>query len=392
MRIATCTPVDFESNDHFFGRDTGLLNRGFQASGADCRVIMPGQATADSASDLLRCDYAAMRDAEWWRQLQLDGVVLYAWTKHEYLPIATAIRKAGIRLLQSIDTGILPSPYADFSEWWQARWGIFSLPISPLKRIRPMVRAIIDLVPAIHEKKRLEMFSEADGIAATSPAAMNSISRYLRGLKRADLVEKLIVVPHPVLAGMDYHGERKEKRVLVVGRWAKEDQAQKNPQCAMNVLGKFLASKPDWTAEVVGRFSGHLNEFTSSWLPNCMERLTLTEAMSHTDLMEKYAKSSILLCPSRYESFHIPSAEAVCSGCSVVVGSHVLLEPVAWFTSESSGTLAESNGTSDLTAALLSEAEEWENGSRDPYQISAIWKDRLHAPSVAESIMNWMKN
>jgi hypothetical protein len=42
MRVATCTPVEFDADEHFFGRDSGLLARGFGMTGHESMVVMPG--------------------------------------------------------------------------------------------------------------------------------------------------------------------------------------------------------------------------------------------------------------------------------------------------------------------------------------------------------------
>ena len=204
-----------------------------------------------------------------------------------------------------------------------------------------------------------------------------------------NLVRKLILVPHPVSPLMGYRGEPKERKILVVGRWEKADAAQKDPNLTMKVLGAFLAAFPGWTAEVVGRGSGNLRVLTADWAAAARERLSLSDYLDHAELIQRYTNSRILFCASRYESFHISSAEAVCCGCSVVVARHPLLASTAWFTTESSGTLAPSRRSGDLIKALQTEADQWERGHRAPMAIAAIWSAQLHAPEVAANLLRW---
>jgi len=387
MRLATCTPVDFDSDEHFFGRDSGLLCRGLQAAGAEARVIMPGEESSDDADDLVRCKFSELCSIDWWKGQGLDGVVLYAWGDPAYIEVARAIRQAGISLIQSLDTAGLPSPYADLEEWWCWRSSMAALPVSLKNRIRPLIRATIDLLPFVYERKRLDMLAESDRLAVVSPSAFESIRRYLLGLRRPDLIDRLLLVPHPVLPGMRYNGEEKSNQVLVVGRWEKEDHAQKNPQLTLEVLERFLSARPDWTAEVIGRSSDrHLAPLARNWSPEVRRRLTLTNRLTHSDLMGRYRTSRILLCGSRFESFHIASAEAVCSGCSVVVGKHPLLGSTAWFTTEASGTLGESVDCDSLTSALMCEASAWDDGGRSADFIASTWQSRVHAPEIGRGV------
>jgi len=110
MRIATCTPVDFDADTHFFGRDSGLMCRGFQAAGHDCVVIMPGKPTTNDAPDLVRTTRENLENPAWWKSLEIEAVLLYAWGDPRHLQIAKAIRKAGIFLVQNLDSSGIDSP------------------------------------------------------------------------------------------------------------------------------------------------------------------------------------------------------------------------------------------------------------------------------------------
>lgn len=383
MNIATCTPVEFEADAHFFSRDTGLLCRGFQQAGIECIVIMPGQPMPGDEADLLRCMQSNLCDPTWWKSKNLDLVVLYAWGDPKFRCVAKAIRDAGIILIQSLDTAGLPSPYADFTTWLQSSWGSISIPQPMRQRLRVFVRICRDLVPRLFEYKRLDMIQDSDFVASVSPPAMDSVADYVTALGHEEVKRKLILVPHPVSPLMQYRGEAKERRVIVVGRWMKPDEAQKDPYLTMKVLRVFLQTHSDWHADVIGRGSARLETFIADWDTNELKRLSVHDFLAHEQLIQCYSRSRILLCASRFESFHIASAEAVCCGCSVVVGKHPLLASTSWFTSRCSGTLAARRNPIELAKALRDEALEWESGNRNPETISSSWTKTLHAPNIA---------
>ncbi len=387
MNVATCTPVDFEANAHFFGRDSGLMCRGIQANGHQCVVVMPGKATAADAADLVRVAYEDLESPEWWRSRQLNLVLLYAWGDPTYLKIAKAIRSAGILLAQNLDTAGLESPYADFARWWRVLRDLLPGPQPAMRKLRLIGRAARDLVPTIYERRRLAMLCEADFLAAVSPPAGQSVRDYVEGLGQPAIAKRIVTIPHPVTSEMEYRGEPKLNRVLCVGRWNLEDHHQKDPSMLLKVLAAFLQLKQDWSAEVVGRGASRLAMPENPATDEVRRRITFTEQLDHASLRGHYAASNILLCPSRFESFHISSAEALCCGCTIVVADHPLLSSTGWFTSRGSGTLAVSRSLEDLTDALITESGLWESGNRSPQRIASLWITELRCDHVAKKLI-----
>lgn len=387
MRIATCTPVNFAADSQFFGRDSGLLCRGFQSAGHDAFVVMPGFIRPDDEPGVTRCTAVELKSSAWWKSQQLDLVVLYAWGDPRYREVAEAIREACIFLVQSLDTAGLNTPYGNTREWWQCLVGMLDGPQNPIKKIRLLAKACRDLLPHIFEHKRLAMIDCSNAVALVSEPAAQSVSAYACALGYPQIAGKLMVVPHPVSPLMVPGTEPKLKKVLVVGRWLEEDRHQKDSELTMAVLGEFLESCPEWSAEVVGRGSTALQTITTDWYKNTRERLILTEAIPRTELVARYQQSRILLCCSRHESFHISSAEALCCGCSIVVADHPLLASTCWFTSRNSGTLAVSRTQANLRSALLSEARKWEERARDPDIIANSWMPVLHADLVTANLI-----
>ena len=117
MRWFTCTPVAFGGGPDFFTRDSGLLCRGFQGLGMASMAVMPGPRQPEDQADLIRTDYANLESADWWRSLNLDGVVLYAWGQPRFRKVAAAIRAADVTLVLNQDNGGLVSPLAGFRDW-----------------------------------------------------------------------------------------------------------------------------------------------------------------------------------------------------------------------------------------------------------------------------------
>ena len=391
MKAGTCTPIAFESGEHFFGRDSGLVCRSLQNAGVDCVCIMPGTPAPGEASDLIRASEEDLRSPAWWQSQGFDVVVLYAWGDPRFRKIATAIRSAGSFLIQNLDSAGIESPHADFRSWLIALSDQIKGPQPLARKLRLMLRGIRDTVPALYETRRLEMFADSDVLAAVSPPARDTVARYASALGFGDLVSKLQVLPHPVQDDMAYQGEPKEPRVICVGRWLPEDRHQKDPVTTLRVAAEFLREFSQWKFEIVGRGSRSLaDDLRYDPGPEIRERLVFTDALPRHVLKEHYLKSRILFCGSRFESFHISSAEALCCGASIVVGDHPLLASTRWFTTRDSGTLAASRSVSDLSLALAEEARMWEQGKRDPHSISMTWKAEVSGKAVAGKVIGFV--
>ena len=158
------------------------------------------------------------------------------------------------------------------------------------------------------------------------------------------------------------------------------------------VLNDFLSRTPAWCARVVGRGSTALAAGTAAWPESVSSRIYFVDAVPRGELRSYYQRASILLCASRFESFHISSAEAVACGCSIVVADHPLLSSTTWFTSKASGTLATRRDLSSLGEALAQEAAAWAAGHRDPVAISSGWRKELLAPEVGAKIIDLVKS
>ena len=198
MRIGTCTPVDFEADIGFYSRDSGLLCRGFQILGHDSISIMPGIARPNDPRDLVRCSHTYLEDSEWWKNLSLDLVVLYAWGNPRYRPIAKAIRRASVVLIQNLDCAMFPSPYTDFEQWINCVIKFLNIEKSTKKRLRLVARSIRDFFPFLFENRRLDMIAESDFVSCVTPQAKESFINHLSALKRPQIGNKTIVLPHPV--------------------------------------------------------------------------------------------------------------------------------------------------------------------------------------------------
>lgn len=386
MKIYTCTPVAFFGDHTFFSRDSGLCCRGLQSIGIESRAIMPEPMQTGDELDLIRTAYANLEDANWWKNLNIDGLVLYSWADPKYTRIAKAVKTAGIKLFVNMDTGGLITPYIGFKLFWNAlfasqniRYGRF------VGRIFSTVKFCRALLPLVKDIPRIDHLKNADAIGAISPIAQQRIQSYLTHYGHKTLAARVVMIPHPVNMHFEYSGQPKCNRIICVGRW---DDPVKDVSLAISAIAYALTMYPDYTAVFIGSGSEQIRRHLNNIHPQLP--IDIIERVKNYELVTLYATSKVSFCSSVFESGHIVSEEALCCGCSVVAPVSPSLPSMPYYVGQDSGQLGPRT-TVGLGKALCMEIEAWNSGHRDPASISTFWCEQLRAEKIAARIVKSME-
>ena len=388
MRWFTCTPVSFGGGADFFARDSGLLCRGLQANGVDCRAVMPLPAGANDEGDLLRVDASKLSSPEWWAAQNLDGVVLYAWGSPRYLPVARAIRQAGIFLVLNQDNGGLVSPLIDLDKWCREQMVIAGAGRAPGGNLRGAMSLMKGLLIGwfIQDRRRAKHLMQGDVIACVSPEAAEHHRTFCRHFGGEELAQRVVVLPHAVDPRYrPVGGVEKEARVVVVGRW--DDGVQKRPELLMQGVQRLLEVEPKVEVQIVGGGIERLQNWHGGLQASVQKRVLLEGRVLPEVLVGFLARAQVSWCPSAFESFHIASGEALCCGASVVAADSPSLASFRWFVGDGDGCLAKEDDVDGHVEAIRSELKAWRKGKRNAALISRRWSGRLHAPTVAGRIL-----
>lgn len=388
MRWITCTPVPFSGGEDFFSRDSGALCLGFLALGLECAAIMPEPRSEADLCWLKRVPYGELENPAWWKTQEADGVVLYAWGAPRYRRIAAAIRKAGIFLLLNQDSAGVISPLNGLGLWTRDQWLS-----SGAGRVRGgWIRFFVSLAKGLTvglirtEIMRARHLRCGDVIAAVSPAAAAHYRKLCRIYGGKELASKVEVVPHPVSPIFtEADSGCLEHRILSVGRW--DDEKQKRTKLMLSVVQMVLAQDEVLEWSIVGSLTSHLASWHASLPEPLRRRVSLTGKLAPSELADLMRRTKVLYCSSAYESFHISSAEALCSGCSVVGPKLPGTSSFEWFCGEECGTLITCDSLEGHVGGVLDELRAWEAGGREPRRIARIWRPRFHASQVASRIL-----
>jgi glycosyltransferase involved in cell wall biosynthesis len=390
----TCTPVRFVGDQTFFARESGLLCKGFQEIGVECKAIMPGPAMdLDQTEDLIRTAYQNLEDPEWWKLLGGEGVVLYGWGLPKYIPIVQAIRESGKFLITSMDTSGLMSPYVTpieyinllYARYWANRGILRGSFLATLALFK-------SLIPKFFDKKRLDHLANSDIVTMVTPQGVHIIKKLASRFGYTEVAEKTTYIPHPQLTFFNYRNTQKENLVITVGRWDKADWFQKNPELLLASISKFLETRPDYRYQIIGNSVDQLKPLIESHCKHVSNRIELTPFVKPADLLHIYSRAKIAFWTSRHEGQQGTGAQALCCGCSVVSTGGLAMNCFAHYVSRSSGRQALRNDANFLSNALSMEAASWDEGCRDPHQISASWVSEFHAPNVARRILKLAGN
>lgn len=348
LKFATCTPVAFRANDNFFSRDTGLICRELQKLGHQCKVIMPFPLHEDDlpCADLLRTEKENLYSCAWWQQQELDGVILYSWGDPRYNGIARAIRAAGVKLCVHFDSsGELHEHLTRKGNRW-------------LNRVK-------DYAVNLLRRRHLDY---ASFITCSAPCinAFRYDKRY-----GSSIADKCKEFPTPVESCFCYNEQQKQPRIICVGSW---QLPVKRVEMLVHTLQQTLTHHPTAQADICGKITPALQLWHDSLPLDIKSRTRLHGMCTHEQLSRLYNAASISLCTSESEGSHGASAEALCCGCSVVCPPRPLLSVVRWYTSRDSGTVSTEDTPESLSAALLYELGQWQQGIRSASSIAAAWQ------------------
>lgn len=388
--IVVVIPLPYRRNGDFWGRDAGLLVRGFRELGLRATLVaLPHQKPLGEKEEyerdgLLLAGLSELESSDWWESLAPDGVVLFGWTLPRFQRVRNAVLTVTSRLAERMDTDGMRSAILNPTRYFYLTWA------QSMDRMRArscyswktipsgffaafwMARSVLGL--PIIGARTAKTVRDIPVVMVESPIAKDLIDRWLRFHGHDS--SNIQFCPHAVdLAELPSCIETKKRpdRVVAVGRWG---SFQKNFDLTWDVACRFVSERKDAEFHFIGDVP---------WTTPKVPGIVVHGRMSRRATGEFLAASRILFAASRYESFHLAAAEALCCGCSVVMSERI--PTASWFVGEESGTQARSPSCEDLVVALKQEAALWKAGARRPELIASLWRSRLSAKQQAESIL-----
>ena len=384
-RIICALPIPYGPNWGFWTRDAGLMVLTLRDMGYDAWLVSLGDATTDTTNrPVMAVPLEELSMPEWWQAQKPDAVVLSGGSA----PRHDAMRKAALsvtpRVVERLDTDgvrsarLFPGPYlvraiGGYQDQLPAYARELSLPLAAART------ALFYAFPRLMDERMVATMMRLPAMMAESPIALDRMQRMCQTYSGHQ--HHIAMIPHPVNeAEIHYDGTPKENVLISVGRW---DSYQKDYPLLRKIIQGFLERHPDWKAMVVGRgipaadFDPGRN--TEEW----RTRASFHTKLEHAELAKAYNRSKIYLMASRYESFCIAAAEALCCGGSVVGSCTV---PTSYYFAENNaGRVVDPRNLRTFLSALDAEVDSWTKGERNPESISSLALSRTGTRAVAQA-------
>jgi hypothetical protein len=387
MRWFTSTPCNFDGDQTFFDRDSGLTMRGFTALGIESGSITLGPAKATDLPAMTRATHEEMESPEWWASMKLDGLVFYTWGQAQYAGMVRAAMQSGAKVAQVTDAQGVSSILSDWRAnlsaesahyWYEPRWKQLGRTLIKLPYTSTVRLVKRDLAHA-------RAIAASDLFFAASPSAAERYRNFVRRAVNAERAQRVHMVPIPVNFHFRFSAaEPKQNEIIAVGRW---DSLQKRTSLLTGTLSLALKRVTNTTVRIFGTITPELESWYAGLSANQRRQVTLEGLVSNSTIAEAYRRARVMLVSAAYEGCHNASAEAICSGASVVGCRSPFLGAIEWHTSKNSGRLTDQATPDSLAATLLDELAAWDCGHRDPAAISQAWIRELHPDRVAARIL-----
>jgi len=316
-----------------------------------------------------------------WSKLDSDLIIFYSWLSKVYTPIVKVIKKRGKKVLIKADNdGCIGYPLLTH----QLKTPLFKG--SFVKNVFHQIEWRLHLKSFY--SKNIEQIELSDGVIIESPDALSNLNYFLANWGRKDLIQKNYFVPNPVTPEfINCKVGKKENIVIAVGRW--EDEVPKNTKLMVETLTEFLEYKKNYRAVIVGSGKKNVEKFLRGVSKEIKNRIEITGPKEHGKIKDFLLPAKIFFMPSRWESFGIAGAEALCCGCSL---AGTPLEALRYLSMQGfSGTTASSFKKEAVLAALIQESIKWERNYYFPEKISEFWKAKLDRKKIAKEISEIIK-
>ena len=352
---------------------------------------MPGPAFEGESPDILRATLQELESADWWRVLQLDGVLMVAWARHRDTPIVRAIAASGTHLVLHIDSNGSAFPLfrqiETLKTFWRAERGTHrGLAIRSALFLKEAVGFAL-IILLLHTYQKYRHLRYANVVALTTPTSVEGHEQLCSffGGKNHGVNLQMIGCPVPQIYRWD-SSIPKEKRVICIGRW--EDLRQKRPYVLMDVCTQITRRHPDLQIDIFGTKTDALTRWHGALEPQVRERIHLHGFQPPETIAQVAQKSQISFFPSSRESLLLSLFETLACGASSVGLDSPDMPGLRWVADYHHADLVPRDTTEAFVAAIDRGLEKWERGEYSARQISDLWVEKTRLSAVLGTILD----
>ncbi len=310
-------------------------------------------------------------DPEAWRQLGCDVAVVVTW--HRMSEVLRAMQDAGVRTVALTDSdgqlGTRAHPWITLQRMWVYQRSLRGR----IRCLRYWLRQLRTPFPD-EEREYLESSRSSDLIVLGSAVAEQRFARFLRSRRTERLMARVVSLPFCIGEAFTRCPlpETRADRFVAVGRW---DDPQKNPALLAAALRRFRAHRQRTEIHVFG--PGGASRFGG---PDRPAGVSYRGEIDQAGLAVELASSRAIVFSSRWEGSPHAANEALATGGTLVGTPIPSLS--SWSQEGRFGTVSSRHTPGSLAAALLHEAELWDDGHRDAMAIADHWRRALDPETI----------
>jgi glycosyltransferase involved in cell wall biosynthesis len=317
---------------------------------------------------------AEFESSAFWMRLKLDVAIVFTWMTN-FLGTVSALKRAGIFVVSKGDTDGLLGARAHPREAFVRTVYSQQTTFARTRGIWHWAKKYAVLYKE-EDSRLLANLATADATIVETQAARDNLLPLLRHYGAEELWQRIHAVPNAIsheIASAPVP-PRPDRRVVSVGRW---DDPQKNVGLLRGAIDRALRLDSNVSFLIVG--PGAEPHFSGAG-----SRIECTGRVPHEEMRHLLGRARILLLTSRWEGFPNTLGEALALGCSIVGTDIPAIRQVVG--SSEFGRVAGSSSRGVATA-LEDELRSWDEGTRDPREIAAYWRERVAPEKVAARIL-----
>jgi glycosyltransferase involved in cell wall biosynthesis len=374
-------------------KDVGQIPLGLMEVGEDTAIITvtkPELAGYHPKFGFVQKPLGEFYNDEFWRSDDSDVILAYPLQGKSYSPLLSKMKAAGKKVILKFDS--------DGKIAYPLQRHIHRIPLRERLTFGNVISEAFWLFAprAFKRKKHTTVAAESirqmelvDRAIIESPLALNNLKTFYSAWGHSELGEKASFIPNPVSTQfIEGTVGKKENLAITHGRW--EDTRVKNTAGMAKAVAEFLNQHPEYRFMIFGSGMDIVKKHLEKVSKEVRDRIELSDFVPHAYVKAKLAPAKLLFLASRWESFSIAAAEAVCCGCSIV-GTPA--EALQFLSNEgSSGTIAVNFSSKALIAALNEDVIKWGKGSYDPQKIAAYWRPKVDRKTVAKSVLELVQD
>ena len=344
------------------GHEVVLVCRGIDEK--SCEIPFTVASPADEAS------------ADFWRRLHVDLAICF--TNINAPETHRALREAGVFVVARADSdgqlGFRVFPAAAFLRMVHPAEN----PFDALKRARHFVNCWL-FHHREFDRRTIQTLERSDAVVIETELARRNLERFLRHHRRADLIPRISVVPHPVADCFISPPVTSDPGpgILCIGRW---NDDQKNAPLMLATIQKVLAGNSE--AKILAAGAGAREAFRAV---ADSPRVEIIGHLPNLEIPALIDRCRFIMSSSRWEGHPISGLETLCRGRTVVA------TPLPGFVDMVGqgefGSIAAKHTPEALSRAAFREIEAWDNCRRNPEAIAAHWRPLVNHAVVVGKIL-----